>query len=375
MPTSSNAYLRYAYSDQPAERRPPAVARIKVAALSAITTSRIATLFRPFTSSAAVVFMLHRFSGPGHDTCCHDPKVVRALLAYLRREGHQLVDLETLFASLAGKAPPVRHAVAFTIDDGYSEHATVAAPLFAEFDCPVTTFVTTGFLDGALWFWWDQIRYVFTTTALSAVRIELDDATHHYSLGQGTVAERAAAADTFTAHCKTLTAPERTHAIRQLADAAEVSIPRHAPAAYAPMTWDALRAAEHMGMTFGPHTVTHPFLGRVTESEARDEIVRSWSRLREEATKPVPILAYPNGQPGDFGEREFRLLAEAGLVGAVTSVGGFATKNRYRSPNGAFTVPRFPLPDSLPYLIQHVDGLERFKALLRGHDSQLKYQL
>lgn len=33
--------------------------------------------------------------------------------------------------------------------------------MFAEFDCPFTTFLTTGFLDRTLWFWWDRIEYVF----------------------------------------------------------------------------------------------------------------------------------------------------------------------------------------------------------------------
>ena len=64
-------------------------------------------------------------------------------------------------SALSGDGPPLNRAVAFTIDDGYVEQATVAAPVFAEFDCPVTTFVTSGFLDRALWFWWDQIEYVF----------------------------------------------------------------------------------------------------------------------------------------------------------------------------------------------------------------------
>jgi peptidoglycan/xylan/chitin deacetylase (PgdA/CDA1 family) len=76
-----------------------------------------------------------------------DPAVLEKRLSYLRRHGYELVGLEELFRRLAGEGAPLRRVVAFTIDDGYLEHATIAASLFARYDCPVTTFVATGFVD------------------------------------------------------------------------------------------------------------------------------------------------------------------------------------------------------------------------------------
>ena len=344
----------------------PRARDIKYAVLRAITASGVANLFRPLTRGAAVVFMLHRFSGPGHGGTGHDPRAVRALLEHLRRSKHQLVDVGTLFASLRGEGPPLRHAVAFTIDDGYSEHASIAAPLFAAFDCPVTTFVTTGFLDGALWFWWDKIQYVFAQSARTSVRVTVNDDTLQYALGDAH--GRRAAAENLTFRGKALSDEARAELIRTVAATAEVELPDRAPTSYEPMTWDELRRCERGGMTFGPHTVTHPFLGRISDDSARYEIIHSWKRLQAEANNPVPVFAYPNGLPGDFGTREFGILTDAGLVGAVTGVEGFVTKERYRAPNGAFLTPRFPMPDSLPYLIQQVNGLERFKLMLRGDE-------
>jgi len=60
------------------------------------------------------------------------------------------------------------------------------------------------------------------------------------------------------------------------------------------------------------------------------------------------------------------VMREIGLRGAVTGVSGYATAPQYRVRNGEFLIPRFPFPDSLPYLIQQVGGIERFKSLLRG---------
>jgi peptidoglycan/xylan/chitin deacetylase (PgdA/CDA1 family) len=331
-----------------------------------LTASGLANLCRPLTRNAGVVFMLHRFADPDRGVRGHEPASVRELLGYLRRSKYQLVDLASLMASLRGDAAPLHHAVAFTIDDGYLDHAAVACPLFAEFDCPVTTFVTTGFLDGTLWFWWDRIQFTFARAAARRLTLDLGDSTVSYDVRDP--ASREAAADDFTTRCKRLPDAEKIEAIHCLASEAEVEVPHQPPPAYAPMSWSQLRACERRGMTFGPHTVTHPILARTGDSQARTEIVESWARLQREAASPVPIFAYPNGQAGDFGEREFGILRSAGIRSGVTGISGFATPQRHRDPNGEFLVPRFPFPDELPYLIQQVSGLERLKFMLRGVD-------
>lgn len=343
---------------------PGVIPLMKSVALRAATSSGFAGLFRPMMKRVAVIFMLHRFTDRERGISGYDPSSVRALLEYLRRERYALVSLEALFAAMSGEGPPLSHALAFTIDDGYVDHAEIAAPMFASFDCPVTTFVATGFLDGSLWFWWDHIQYVFRRTARPSLKLSVGDSTLEYRLSDAESRQRAE--DDFVARCKTLPEHRKLAVIRELSIAAEVEIPREPPAAYAPMTWSQLRECERRGMTFAPHTVTHPILACATDEQARAEIVDSWARLRSEAQRPVPILAYPNGQPGDFGAREYQLLRDTGLRGAVTSVAGFATQSAHRSANGEFLVPRFSFPESLPYLIQQVSGIERLKFLIRG---------
>ncbi len=340
--------------------------RLKATTVRLMTETGAANLCRPLTRNAAVVFMLHRFSDRERGVSGQDPLSVRHLLGYLRREKYQLVDIATLFASLRGEGPPLRHAVGFTIDDGYLDHATIAGPAFAEFDCPVTTFVTSGFLDGDIWFWWDRIEYIFQNTIRTSLTVELGTSPVRYVLG--TPHDRRVAQGDFTTLCKALGEPAKLDAIRLLAERADIALPRSAPASYAPMSWDQLRACERRGMTFGPHTVTHPILARTSDAQARIEITESWDRLRSEAGSAVPIFAYPNGQPGDFGEREFDLLRAAGLEGAVVGTAGFTTAKSFGRAHGRYLVPRFPFPDQLPYLVQQVSGLERLKFLLRGQD-------
>jgi peptidoglycan/xylan/chitin deacetylase (PgdA/CDA1 family) len=342
------------------------MATLRAAALSVATRTGLANLCQPLTRGGAVVFMLHRFTDPATGGSGFDPVMLRSLLAFLRRKRYEIIDLGTLLGRLRGEGAPLRRAVAFTIDDGYREQATVAAPVFAEFDAPVTTFVVTGFLDGALWLWWDRVAYVFRETARRELHVAIDGTSKRYRLDTPALAR--VAREDFTAACKEVPDAAKETAIGALGLAAEVAIPTQAPDAFAPMSWDELRAAERRGMTFGPHTVTHPILARTDDRQSEIEMATSWARLQAEARHPVPVFAYPNGRAADFGSREAGTAQRIGLRGACTGIPGYATVRRCRAPGGSFTVPRFPLPGDLPHVIQLVSGLERLKMLVRGEE-------
>jgi peptidoglycan/xylan/chitin deacetylase (PgdA/CDA1 family) len=64
------------------------------------------------------------------------------------------ISLETLVSSLGRNAPPSR-GVVLTLDDGYLDSLTVAAPALRRFDVPATIFVSTGWM--GLVFWWDKL--------------------------------------------------------------------------------------------------------------------------------------------------------------------------------------------------------------------------
>jgi peptidoglycan/xylan/chitin deacetylase (PgdA/CDA1 family) len=340
---------------------------LKQAVVRASTIGPILRAARRTMTNHATIFMLHRFRNPETGSEGIDPAVVRRGLARLRADAFELLSLDVLFARMqAGE--PLRGAVAFTIDDGYVDHATVAGPLFAEFDCPVTTFLCTGFLDGKLWFWWDRIAYIFKHTARRNFLIEVagrellcewnDDEGHRHTQHD------------FIELCKRIPDAEKLASITRLAKAAEVVLPESPPPAYAPMSWDQARACEAKGMSFGPHTVTHPILSQTPDQQSATELRGSWERLQQELQRPVPVFCYPNGGNADFGAREISVLREMGLVGAVVGLPGYGGSRTFAaSTEAAFRVRRFPYQSSLPMLLQYASGLERLKQLVRGGEQ------
>lgn len=318
-----------------------------------LLTSDPVTALTSRRRGVASIFMLHRF---GRDMNGHDPVSVRNFLAWLRRHHFELLDLEELFRRLAGEGAPLRRAVALTIDDGYWCQAEVAAPIFAESGVPVTTFLTTGFLDGTLWLWWDQIEYVLEHTRRE--RVSLPAGEQRLDLDLRGPDRREAATRLMTGYCKALSEAERLAAIWELAEQARVPLPSSPPAAYRPMTWHQARRCEAAGMRFGPHTVTHPILARTDDAQAQREIRLSWERLRQEVSRPVPVFCYPNGRAEDFGPREIAILRRLGLLGAVTAEPGYATTLGFAEENGAFRVPRFSYSEEHDENIRYASHLE-----------------
>ncbi|HRN51897.1 MAG TPA: polysaccharide deacetylase family protein [Gemmatimonadaceae bacterium] len=339
---------------------------LKKAALRLLSMPGVTAPLYPLMRGQAAVFMLHRFHEPDRGIEGDSPVELGKALEVLRRRRYELVSLDDVFARLRGEGPPLSRAVAFTIDDGYAEQADVGAPVFAAYDCPVTTFVTSGFLDGELWFWWDRIAYVFASTKRSRLRVKIS--TDTLELQWANARGRDAAQADFITQCKRVTDTEKHLAIAALAAAAEVDVPARPPASAAPMTWETLRRCEAHGMTFGPHTVTHPVLARTSDDVSRFELEESWRRLEAEAKKPVKIFCYPNGGDADFGLREVTKLKEMRFTGAVVGAWGLANAAGLQQDggNGAFRMRRFPFPNHVPGVVQCASGLERLKLMLRG---------
>jgi peptidoglycan/xylan/chitin deacetylase (PgdA/CDA1 family) len=82
------------------------------------------------------------------------------------------------------------------------------------------------------------------------------------------------------------------------------------------LDWDDIGELDQDGtLRFEAHSLTHPNLTALDEHVARHEIVRSKSALEAHLGRPVEAFAYPSGL---FGERERRLVDEAGFQIAVS---------------------------------------------------------
>lgn len=338
---------------------------LKTTMLSTLAHPAVQPFLRPLRTGVGTILMMHRFGVQDSAMSGHSAEALRAQLAFLRRQRYALVSVSAMIEAVRmGRTPPT-NAVAFTVDDGYADFGAIAAPIFAEFDCPATVFVTTGPVDSAGWFWWDRVEYAFDNTRVASVPLDVGLARVVYQCNSSE--ERRAAAMDLAERLKLLPNSERVAAIDMLCALADVDTSGPAPHQYAPMSWDDLRRLSGTDLVdVAPHTVTHPILSRASDAEATYEICESWRRLRTECPSAVPIFCYPNGTAADFSSETISTARAAGLIAALTTRQDHIRRVDLRDDEALYRLPRFPCPPDVAHLSQVVSGLERAKAAFRS---------
>ena len=221
------------------------------------------------------------------------------------------------------------HAVAITFDDGYADNVDVALPVLRDFDLPATFFVASGLLDGGI-MWNDRI----IEGIRGAVSEELD--LRSLDLGRHDISTtecKREAARSLIRQLKYRRFEERESFAKRIGEACH-----GAPRSDLMMSSTQLRnLASYSKAEIGGHTVTHPILSLLSESDARREICECKEQLEAAIGRRLRCFAYPNGILGhDFDREHSDLVREAGFDLAVsTNPGGV-----HRSSN-KFLLPRF----------------------------------
>lgn len=330
-----------------------------------LSSPLVSRAFAAATAGTVTMFALHRMAGAGHAYEGTSESLLRAALERLRADRYNLVSVEEVVAAGSESRSLPRRSVAFVADDGYLDQAEVLAPLLADYDCPLTVFLTTGFVDGALVPWWDRVGHALDRCTAPSLDVEVGHERLRLPLGDPVA--RRESTYRFLHAAKHVADAERLRAIEALVAASELDVPTVPFGQFQPMSWDDARRLEAGGLVrFGPHSVTHPILARLADADdVRREVTGSWNRLQEELAAPLPVFCYPNGQAEDFGERELAEVGAAGLAAAV-AVSERATRLAdLRDHERRFALDRVSFPGSVAKVIQAASGLDNLQRTVR----------
>jgi peptidoglycan/xylan/chitin deacetylase (PgdA/CDA1 family) len=334
---------------------------VKKMLLSGMTSDIGLAALSPFRPRCASILFLHRFAVPDLGVEGHDPAVLRAHLEYLRARRYNLLSVADLVKNIEEATPLEKSSIVFTVDDGYADFATVGAPVFADYDCPVTVFLITDFVSGTLWNWFDRVEWAIRESSRSEVSLEIAGERVDYRWRNAL--EREAISNAVVESLKRVDDRVKEDLIGELARSLEVTLPETVPPRDRAMTWDDVRACALKGTTFGPHTVTHPILSRVDAARSEREIAESWRKVAAETDGAVPVFCYPNGTPADFSTREERSVQRAGMKAALSTVdASLVSTSAGLKARDRFAIPRFSYAEAKPSFVQIASGIEAMRG-------------
>lgn len=301
------------------------MARVKTAMMKAAMAGLYHTgahrLLAPYTQGVGVIFTLHHVRpapeapkafAPNHILEV-TPDFLDAVLDQVEEADLDIVSLDEAVARL--RVGEERRFVCFTFDDGYRDNLQFAYPLFKRRGLPFTLYVPTNYPDGHGMLWWDALEDVI---AKAPDQVALRRNGETWRLPTETVADKDRSFEQIYWWLRGLDEMSQRDAMRALADTYGLDLDAQCRAEV--MTWDEIKsmAADPL-VTIGAHTKDHYAIAKLDEAMAMDEMVGSADRIEQELGVRPAHFAFPYGDPGSAGARDFALAHKAGFVTAVTT--------------------------------------------------------
>ncbi len=232
-----------------------------------------------------------------------------------------VVPLGPALRAMAEGRPLPPRAVAITLDDGYRDTLTIAAPMLQRLGLPATVFLVPGILSGTVDPWWERLGWAFANGRAGTLEWE----EHRLPLA-GAGAQRGALA----AVGEQLKRRDRQQREKSVDELVDLLAPR---GAYSPgelfLDWDGARELSRTTMAIGSHSLYHAILSEEPAEAQREDLRESRRQLEAELAVEVSLLAYPNGTARDYDSATITAAADAGYTHAVTTRRGW---NRPSTP-------------------------------------------
>jgi peptidoglycan/xylan/chitin deacetylase (PgdA/CDA1 family) len=276
------------------------------------------------------------------------PDFLDQVITRLKARGFDLVNLDEAASRIRNGGRPF---AVFTLDDGYRDNLIHARPVFRRHECPYTVYVAPAITDGTCELWWRVLEQVIADNH----DIKADLGAGPFRLACRTPAQKNAAWKRLYWPVRLLEQHEQRRWTRQFA--ADHGFDLERLCRDAAMDWNEVRtiAADPL-CTIGAHTVNHFNVKALDEDEALAEMVDSAARIEAETGTRPRLFAYPYGDRGSAGPRDFTLATKAGFVTAVTTRKGMI----FPEHGGHMTaLPRFSISGEY-------QNLRYFETLLTG---------
>jgi len=315
---------------------------------------RLGAQLRFHLSRRAVVLLYHRVTDLESDPqlLAVSPTNFAAHLEIIRDNCRPLV-LQELGAAITQKRIPHR-GVVVTFDDGYADNLTIAKPLMERFQVPGTVFVSSGALDKAWPFWWDELAWLLLgrDDLPASLVTHLGGNTVEWKLlnpgwpttGSGSEASWSVLSptDPTPAHTvyrelciciRPLDTQDRAIVLASIRQ--QLGTPRLSATDCRALTSSELLELAKGGLVeIGAHTVNHVLLSAMSQARQVEEVAVSKRVLEGILTSSVASFSYPFGGLSDYSTTTVDTVKVSGFSCCCSNFEGIVTKasDRYQIP-------------------------------------------
>lgn len=307
---------------------------------------------RWLTRATPKILMYHRFSEQPRPGYVHRTEFERQV-DYLSRN-FNVIRMDQVFEVITGNPAGLRNAVAITVDDGYLDFYEIAFPVLREAGLPATLFLTTRFVDGDIWLWPDQVRYILQhSESIEPLAIPGFEQQNRCPLN---AARRDMLWERIVNHLLSIDDSTKQAWLQSFADRQRIELPATPVAGYRGVNWEQVREMATANIEIGAHTRNHPSLGMIGETRLQHEIEGSVDDIEQQTGRRPVSFCYPNGQPGDYTEAVKTHVRQAGCKGAVTAF------YDSRVADDLYEVRRFTASEQRFQFEKSVNGVELLAA-------------
>jgi peptidoglycan/xylan/chitin deacetylase (PgdA/CDA1 family) len=240
---------------------------------------------------------------------------------------------------------------------GYADNLHAALPIYRRLQVPITTYVTSGFIERRHTAWWHFFAHLITQQPTLTLRLggEVQD------LPCASKVQKAQAFDRIAGYM-THAVPEARALILDEVDARYSDASRHYAQGLFLSNAELLKFAADDLVTIGVHGVSHSAMASLASDDARRELEQSRHFLHTGTGLLPAHLAYPFGTPATTGRRDHELARQAGFSSAVTTRHGCLTGH-----SDALALPRIPIfpDDTVSSMRCKLSGLTTLLARVR----------
>lgn len=246
-------------------------------------------------------------------------------IAYLSRKYNVIPLAQLVNALIVGETLPSR-SIAITFDDGWRDNFTHAYPLLKKYKTPATIFLTTDFIGTDKVMWFQQVGLIMGSEKLSAeqlieiLRSEIDKTKSpipEWLSNKSRAIEIVSDLSLFLQELKLIDLSITESIIKRMKTEAGFSSDEWKDNSWI-MSWSDARAMKPEIIQYGSHGESHQIMNGLSTNALARELAQSRAILEKELSRPIEILAYPNG---DYNNSVLQQVKSAGYSAALATIG------------------------------------------------------